>query len=161
MAISHRAAASALEVDARVGTSYPTPFRNEVQSRRKRALGDNFGLTKFGVNLVELPPGSWSSQRHWHTREDEFVYVLAGELTLVTDEGEQALTAGMVTGFPHGQANGHHLINSGDIPAIYLEVGDRDPDDEVFYPDIDLQLIADGEGGRAFTRRDGTPYDEA
>lgn len=158
MSHSHPPAAIALSVDAKTGTSYPQPFRNEVLTRSKRVLGDLFALTKFGVNLVELPPGSWSSQRHWHTHEDEFIYVLDGEITLETDAGLQVLTAGMVAGFPGGEPNGHHLINNGDAPARYLEIGDRDADDEVFYPDIDLQLTADGEGGRVFTRRDGTPY---
>ena len=127
--------------------------------RSKRVLGDLFGLTNYGVNLVELPPGVWSSQRHWHTREDEFIYILSGELTLVTDEGEQLLTTGMVAGFAAGESNGHHLVNKGDTTASYLEIGDRIDEDEVFYPDIDLQLVSDGAGQRTFKRRDGRRYD--
>lgn len=146
------------DVERRVGTTYPEPFRKQVETRSKRLLGDAFGLTRYGVNLVDLPPGQWSSQRHWHTHEDEFVYVLSGELTLVTDRGEEVLTPGMFAGFRAGDANGHHLANNGTDTATYLEIGDRDPGDEVFYPDIDLQLVSDGEGHRVFTRRDGNPY---
>lgn len=159
MTDSRVSAVNASDVEARTGTTYPEPFRNEVSSRSKRVLGDLFGLTNYGVNLVELPPGNWSAQRHWHTREDEFIYVLSGELTLLTDEGSQLLTVGMVVGFPAGEANGHHLVNNGDVTASYLEIGDRIDEDEVFYPDIDLQLVSDGAGARIFTRRDGNPYD--
>lgn len=148
----------AYEVDPRIGSGYPNPFRKQVESRSKRLLGDAFGLTRYGVNLVELMPGAWSSQRHWHTHEDEFVYVLSGELTLVTDGGEQLLTAGMVAGFPAGKANGHHLLNNGDAVASYIEIGDRSAEDEVYYPDIDLQLKPEDAGGRVFTHRDGRPY---
>jgi uncharacterized cupin superfamily protein len=148
----------AYEVDPRIGSGYPKPFRKQVESRSKRLLGDTFGLTRYGVNLVELMPGAWSSQRHWHTHEDEFIYVLSGELTLVTDGGEQLLTAGMVAGFPAGKANGHHLVNNGDAVASYIEIGDRSAEDEVYYPDIDLQLKRQGDGGHVFTHRDGRPY---
>jgi len=158
MTRSRPAAIDARDAAARTGTSYPDPFKKAVAARSKRALGDVFGLTHYGVNLVELSPGSWSSQRHWHTHEDEFVYVLSGTLTLVTDDGETALTAGMVAGFPAGRANGHHFINRGDTPATYLEIGDRNADDDVHYPDIDLQLVAGDDGERVFTHRDGTPY---
>ena len=161
MSSGKRIAKTAADIESRIGTGYPEPFRNQVQSRSKRRLGDAFGLTKYGVNLVELPPGQWSSQRHWHTHEDEFVYVVAGELTLVTDEGEEILTPGMMAGFKAGVKNGHHLVNAGSGTALYLEVGDRNPADEVFYPDIDMQLVADGEGQRVFTRRDGSPYPQA
>lgn len=145
-------------VEARTGTSYPPPFRAAVDGRSKRALGDAFGLRKFGVNLVELRPGAWSAQRHWHSHEDELVYVLAGELTLVTEACEQVLTRGMVAGFPAGRADGHHLVNKGGTVAIYLEIGDRDPDDEVIYPDVDLKYVRTPDGTRIFTRRDGEPY---
>ena len=107
---------------------------------------------------IRLAPGAWSAQRHWHTCEDELVYVLCGELMLVTDEGKQSLTAGMVAGFPAGESNGHHLVNESDATASYLEIGDRIPEDEVFYPDIDLQLVSGQDGDRIFTRRDGEPY---
>jgi uncharacterized cupin superfamily protein len=159
MTDSRTAAIDALDVEAKIGTTYPAPFRKEVAARSKRVLGDLFGLTNYGVNLVELAPGAWSAQRHWHTREDEFVYVLSGELTLVSDEGRHVLTPGMVAGFPAGESNGHHLINTGDADASYLEIGDRISEDEVFYPDIDLQLVADGKGEHVFTHRDGKPYD--
>jgi uncharacterized cupin superfamily protein len=155
---SHAPAIRAHEVKPRTGSSYPDPFRKPVESRSKRALGDLFGLTNYGVNLVELPPGAWSSQRHWHTHEDEFVYVLSGELTLVTDNGEQRLTAGMAAGFPAGEANGHHLVNNGHSAAFYLEIGNRSREDAVYYPDIDLQVIRNGDGKHVFTHRDGKPY---
>jgi uncharacterized cupin superfamily protein len=159
MADSHAAAIIARDAEGRTGTTYPEPFRKDVESRSKRVLGELFGLTNYGVNLVELPPGVWSSQRHWHTREDEFVYVLSGELTLVTDDGEQLLTSGMVAGFPAGKSNGHHLINKGVSSASYLEIGNRIDEDEVFYPDIDLQLVSDGTGQRVFTDRNGQRYE--
>lgn len=142
---------------ARTGSGYPAAFRAVVGAREKRALGDPFGLDGFGVNLVRLPPGCWSSQRHWHTLEDELVYVLEGELVLVTDAGEQTMTAGMVAGFPAGEPNGHHLVNRSDRDAVYLEVGSRIPEDETDYPDIDLVLkVRDGQ--QVFEHRDGTPY---
>jgi uncharacterized cupin superfamily protein len=145
-------------VPARRGSSYPEPFRAQVEGRTKRALGDAVGLSQFGVNLVELQPGCWSAQRHWHTHEDEFVYVLEGELTLVTDAGEQVLRAGMAAGFPAGTPDGHHLINRTDRPAVYLEVGTRHEDvDEVDYPDIDMAVRQHG-GRRMFVRKSGEPY---
>jgi uncharacterized cupin superfamily protein len=145
-------------VPARQGSSYPAPFRAEVESRQKRPLGDALGLSQFGVNLVLLPPGCWSSQRHWHTDEDEFVYVLEGELTLVTDAGEQLLRPGTAAGFPAGKADGHHLINRTGRPAIYLEVGSRRDDvDQVDYPDIDMAVrLVDGR--QMFVRKSGEPY---
>lgn len=155
---SPRAAVDASAVESRTGSSYPESFRDPVAGRSKRALGDAFGLTRYGVNLVELQPGAWSAQRHWHTHEDEFVYVLAGELTLVTEAGERVMTAGMVAGFPAGEANGHHLVNHSGTVSVYLEIGDRNPSDEVFYPDIDLLLKRVPGGERVFTNREGLPY---
>ncbi len=146
------------KIEARTGTGYPDPFRENVVSRAKRALGDAFGLSRYGVNLVDLSPGTWSSQRHWHTHEDEFIYVISGQLTLITDAGEQILTPGMVAGFPAGDSDGHHLINKSDEAAAYLEVGDRKSQDEVFYPDIDLLYKVNAEGEHEFTNRDGVPY---
>ncbi len=146
------------ELEARTGTGYPEPFRENVVARAKRALGDAFGLSRYGVNLVDLSPGTWSSQRHWHTHEDEFIYVISGQLTLITDAGEQILTPGMVAGFPAGDSDGHHLINKSDETASYLEVGDRNSQDEVFYPDIDLLYKVNDEGEHEFTNRDGVPY---
>jgi uncharacterized cupin superfamily protein len=148
-------------VPARRGSSYPAPFRAEVESRQKRPLGDALGLSQFGVNLVLLPPGCWSSQRHWHTHEDEFVYVLEGELTLVTDAGEQLLRPGTAAGFPAGKADGHHLINRTDRPATYLEVGTRRDDvDEVDYSDIDM-AVRHRDGAQMFVRKSGEPYSSA
>lgn len=145
-------------VEARTGTGYPEPFRANVAARSKRALGDAFGLSRYGVNLVDLPPGVWSSQRHWHSHQDEFIYIVAGRLTLVTDAGEQILTPGMVVGFPAGRRDGHHLINRTDETATYLEIGDRDARDETVYPDIDLLYRLNDRGEREFTHRDGVRY---
>jgi uncharacterized cupin superfamily protein len=148
-------------VPARRGSSYPEPFRAAVEAREKRPLGDALGLTQFGVNLVLLPPGCWSSQRHWHTHEDEFVYVLDGELTLVTDTGERVLRAGMAAGFAAGTADGHHLINRTSRPATYLEVGTRRDDvDEVDYPDIDM-AVRHRDGRQMFVKKNGEPYGPA
>ena len=145
------------DVPARAGSSYPEAFREPCRTRIKRALGDALGLSNFGVNLVTLPPGAWSAQRHWHSREDEFVYVLEGELTLISEGGEQALGAGHAAGFPAGRADGHHLVNKGSAPATYLEVGDRRREDTVTYPDVDLHLTP-GPEGRVFTDTQGKPY---
>ena len=145
-------------LEPHIGSSYPEPFRAAVAGRAKRALGDALGLTHFGVNQVRLPPGCASSQRHWHSHEDEFVYVLDGEITLLTDAGLQVLTAGMVAGFPAGRADGHQLVNRSDRDAVYLEVGDRNPAaDEVTYPDIDMRLRT-VHGEYQFQHKDGTPY---
>jgi uncharacterized cupin superfamily protein len=137
------------------GSVYPEPFRARLGTRAKRPIGSALGLTHFGVNLTRLEPGAWSALRHWHSQEDEFVYVLEGEVTLVTDAGEQPLRAGMVAGFAAGVADGHHLINRTDRPALYLEVGDRAPDDEVRYPDVDL-FLSRREG--VFRHASGEPY---
>ncbi|HLI13618.1 MAG TPA: cupin domain-containing protein [Alphaproteobacteria bacterium] len=142
------------QLPIRTDSSYPEPFRAAVAARRKRALGDAAGLSQFGVNLVDLPPGCWSSQRHWHTGEDEFIYVLEGEVTLITDAGAQRLTAGFAAGFPAGQSDGHHLVNRSDRPARYLEVGTRSKSDTCHYPDIDLVLSESG----SFTDKKGNPY---
>lgn len=144
-------------VTPRTGSAYPTPFDEAVAGRAKRALGDALDLNQFGVNLVTLPPGTWSSQRHWHMNEDEFVYVLEGEVTLVTDAGETVLTPGMAAGFPAGRADGHHLINRSSSPVLYLEVGTRAETEEAQYSDIDM--MARKENGRfLFTHKDGEPY---
>lgn len=145
-------------VEVRKGSSYPEPWKTACGDREKQALGDALGLDDFGVNLVRLPPGALSSQRHWHSHEDEFVYVLEGELTLITDSGSQVLTPGMAAGFPAGEGDGHHMANKGKVWAVYLEVGSRLLDDEVTYPDIDLALTNGRHGKRRFTRKDGTPY---
>jgi len=144
-------------VSPQLGSIYPAPFGDPLAGREKRALGDALKLTQFGVNLVTLAPGGWSSQRHWHANEDEFNYVLRGEVTLVTDAGEKVLVPGMAAGFPAGKANGRHLINRCDGPAIYLEVGTRAESEEAQYSDIDM--MARKEGGRfVFMRKNGEPY---
>ncbi|MGH8162737.1 MAG: cupin domain-containing protein [Rhodanobacteraceae bacterium] len=122
----------------------------------RRALGDAGGLSNFGVNLLELPPGTWSSQRHWHSAEDEFVYVLSGEVDLIDDDGEQTLRAGDCAAFPKAKANGHHLINRSNAMAVCLEVGTRSSDDVCTYSDIDLHI---GPGrSTGYTHKDGEPY---
>jgi uncharacterized cupin superfamily protein len=138
-------------------SDYPPPFHELVATRERRRLGDALGLKNFGVNLLRLPPGCASSQRHWHTRQDEFVYMLAGAVVLVTDAGEQTLTAGMAAGFPAGTGDGHHVINRGAADALLLEVGDRTPGDEVDYSDIDM-MIRWIDGEERFLRKDGTAY---
>jgi uncharacterized cupin superfamily protein len=142
----------------RRGSGYPEPFRAAVEGRIKRVLGDAFGLTQFGINLVEMPPGCWSSQRHWHSHEDEFVYVVSGELVLVTDAGEQPMRKGMVAGFKAGRADGHHLINRSSAPAVYLEIGTRIAEDETVYSDIDMEARPLPEGGHVFVHKNGEPY---
>lgn len=141
-------------VEGRTGSLYPPEFQAAVAGRVKRRLGDALGLSDFGVNLVELPPGSASALRHWHSAEDEFIYVLSGTLTLVTDAGEQELPAGTCAGFPKNAGDGHCLRNKGDEPATYLEVGSRNPADRVVYSDVDMVL----ERRLVFARKDGTPY---
>ena len=126
--------------------------------REVRALGDALGLTRIGINMARLLPGKESSMRHWHTCEDEFVYVLEGELTLRTDAGEQLLRAGMCAGFPAGRADGHHFINRSAQPASYLVVSNRDPEDTAHYSDPDVDLMWSPTHARfKMTRRDGTP----
>jgi len=144
-----------LKVNNRSG--YPEPYRSKVLPREKRALGDASGLTKIGINHTTLWPGAASSMRHWHTEEDELVYVLSGELILVTDAGEQTLKAGQCAGFPAGFANGHQLVNRGQEPAVYLEISNRDKSDAAHYPDIDLRWNAPETPGK-FSHKDGTPY---
>ena len=141
-------------VPQRKGSGYPAPFAASAGARIKQALGNAGGLSDFGVNLTRLPPGAWSSQRHWHTSEDEFVYILSGELTLITDAGEQTLSTNDCAAFPKNVPDGHHLINRGDEMAIYLEIGTRSADDSCSYPDIDLHV--DGDAG--YTHKDGTPF---
>src|SRR6059058_6405980 len=136
------------------GTFYPPPFDEPCRPRRRQKLGDPAGLTQFGVNLLVLPPGAWSSQRHWHTAEDEFVYVLSGELTLVTDAGEEIFRAGDCVAFPKNAPNGHHFINKSHALATCLEIGSRADDDVCDYPDIDLHI--DAKVGY-YTHKDGTP----
>ena len=140
-----------------VGTLYPPPFDVPCRARERTKLGDAAGLSQFGVNLLRLPPGAWSSQRHWHTGGDEFVYVVSGEVVLVTDEREEALRAGDSAGFPAGDTNGHCLQNRSKDAAQVLEIGTRVPGDSAYYSDIDMVAPAGGKPA-AYTRRDGTPY---
>lgn len=142
-------------VPARQGAGYPAPFDQPCAGRVRRRLGDAGGLTDFGLNLMHLPPGNWSSQRHWHSHEDEFVYVLSGELILVEDGGETVLRAGDGAAFPKNSRNGHHMINRGTEPATYLEVGSRQPMDLTTCSDIDM-MSANADG--RFVHKDGTPY---
>ena len=142
-------------VPLRKGTGYPAEFNAQCAERTRRRIGDAGGLVDFGVNLMTLPPGGWSSQRHWHSHEDEFVYVLDGELTLVEDDGETVLVAGECAAFPKGTGSGHHLQNRSATLAVYLEVGSRDPGDLTTCSDIDM--MSSNVDGR-FTRKDGTPY---
>lgn len=142
-------------VPVRKGSGYPSPFDEPCSTRTRRRLGDAGGIKDFGVNLMTLPPGAWSSQRHWHSHEDEFVYVLEGEVTLVEDQGRTLLRAGECVAFPKGTGNGHHLINESLAVAIFLEVGSRHPDDLTTCSDIDMKS-ANSDG--RFVRKDGTPY---
>lgn len=139
----------------RQGTDYPAPHDGPVRERRRRRLGDAAGLTAFGVNRLELDPGVWSSQRHHHSLEDEFVIVLQGEVVLVEDEGETVLRAGDCAAFKAGTGVAHHLINRSSQLAVVLEVGSREERDVTVYPDIDMVWPA---GGPAYLHRDGTPY---
>jgi uncharacterized cupin superfamily protein len=145
-------------VEVRTGTTYPDVYKDGVEAREKRVIGDPLGLTQFGVNRVRLAPGVMSSQRHWHSHEDEFVIILEGELTLITDAGEQILSAGMAAGFPAASGDGHHLINRTDRDAVYLEVGGRDGQDDVDYPDIDM-IRRTRDGKRVFLHKDEAPYE--
>ena len=137
------------------GTAYPAPFDAPCRARRRWRLGDAAGLTQFGVNLLRLPPGAWSSQRHWHTREDEFLVVLEGEVVLVTEAGEEILAAGDCAGFRAGEPDAHHLQNRSDRDVVVLEIGGRCPgEDACDYPDIDLRANAAGD----YLHKDGSPY---
>jgi uncharacterized cupin superfamily protein len=153
-----RPAADPNELEIRTTSGYPEPYRSRVLPREKRALGDAVGLTKIGVNLTTLMPGKESSMRHFHTHEDELVYVLEGELVLCTDDEEQVLAPGTYAGFPAGARNGHHFINRSDRPVRYLEISNRDPNDVAEYtdPEVDLAVRRGPDGKFVFTRRDGS-----
>ena len=143
-----------LNLPQRKGSQYPAPFDKPCQARLRAALGDAAGLTDFGVNLLQLAPGGWSSQRHWHSVEDEFIWVLQGEVILVTEKGEELLQAGECAGFKAGIVDGHHLQNRSNAVALILEVGSRRPQEDITeYPDIDLRWGPTGK-----THKDGTPY---
>jgi uncharacterized cupin superfamily protein len=141
------------------GSRYPAPFDRPCQERSNRQLGVAAGLTQFGVNLTRLPPGTWSSQRHWHSHEDEFIYVLEGEVVLIEDEGETVLPAGSAAGFKAGVQNGHHLVNRGDQVALLLTVGSRSDEDYGEYSDIDMKFLPGRYAGKSgFFHKDGTRY---
>jgi uncharacterized cupin superfamily protein len=136
-----------------VGSGYPPPYGEPCAARVRTRLGDAAGLTDFGVNLLRLPPGTWSSQRHWHTAEDEFVYILEGEVVLVTDACEETLRPGDCAGFKAGAEDGHHLQNRSQADTVLLEVGSRKTEDAGDYPDIDMRFSPDG-----YTHKDGSPF---
>jgi uncharacterized cupin superfamily protein len=138
-------------------SNYPKLFATRVQGREKRALGDVFGLSNFGVNLTRLAPGAISALRHAHSKQDEFVYILQGHPTLLTDDGATPLAPGMCAGFKAGSGNGHQLVNETSADVVYLEVGDRTPGDEGSYPDDDLKALM-VDGAWKFVHKDGTPY---
>lgn len=145
------------------GSTYPQPYDEPCKERSGIRLGIAAGLTQFGVNLVTLAPGAWSSQRHWHEKEDELVYVVSGQLVLVEDDGEVVLEAGEAAGWKAGVHNGHHLVNRSGTSATFLAIGTRDDADWGEYPDIDLRFEpsrydrAGGPGG-GFAHKDGRPY---
>jgi uncharacterized cupin superfamily protein len=138
----------------RIGSSYPAPYDEPCRRRAYRRLGEAAGLTQYGVSLVRLPPGAWSSQRHWHMHEDELVYVLEGELTLVTDGGEELMRAGDCAGFKAGTRDGHHLQNRSSRDGVFLVVGTRNPEDWGEYSDLDMTFS----NQHGFRHKDGTPY---
>lgn len=141
----------------RTGCGYPPPFDQPCRDRARRRLGDAGGLTDFGVNLLELASGAWSSQRHWHSAEDEFVWVLEGEVTLIDDDGEHVLRAGECAAFPKGDRNGHHLVNRSDTVVRCLEVGSRKPDEDACdYPDVDLRIGPGRDAG--YMHKNGIPW---
>ena len=141
-------------VPVQIGTYYPPQFNEQCKDRERQSLGEAGGISDFGVNLTKVPPGNWSSQRHSHSHEDEFVFVLEGELTLVEDDSETLLRAGECAAFPKGTGNGHHLVNKTDKMASYLEVGSRQIDDVTTCSDVDLQCT----NRSGFTHKDGRPY---
>jgi uncharacterized cupin superfamily protein len=150
-------ALDAAQVPEHSTTGYPDPYRSRVAGRHKRRLGDAVGLKNFGVNLTRLEPGAESSMRHWHSKQDEFIYVLEGEVTLVTDAGRQKIKPGMAAGFPAGKPDAHQLVNETKKPVLYLEIGDRTPGDGATYADVDMAArVVDGKW--VFTHKDGSPY---
>jgi uncharacterized cupin superfamily protein len=152
-----RPALDPMTLEPRTGSGYPEPYRSRVLPREKRQLGNALGLTKIGINHTTLLPGKESSMRHWHTHEEEFIYVLSGEVILRTDAGEQVLKAGMCAGFALETTDGHQLLNRSNEPACYLEVSNRDSQDEGLYSEVDLRWNAPDARG-TFTRKDGSKF---
>ena len=146
------------KIPPRTTSNYPAEFRKVVEGRSKRPIGNAAGLTQFGINQTTLKPGAASSLRHWHVQEDELVYVLDGELTLIENESETILKAGDAAGFKAGVANGHQLVNKSSRDATYLEIGTRSKGEIAHYTDVDLALAYDAEGKMIFTRKSGEPY---
>ena len=149
---------AAVDVSESNSSSYPEAFQHVTKERHVRRLTDTAGLTNFGVNIVRLAPGGQSSCRHAHSTQDEFVYVLEGELVLETDAGRETVGEGTCIGFPAGIGDAHRFVNASQSDARFLVVGDRSPGDIVIYPDVDLHAAFDNEGRFRFTRKDGTPY---
>ncbi len=146
------------DIEVQTGSRvYPEGFRDGFEGRAKQALGNGAYLTQFGVNRVVLAPGASSANRHWHEKDDEFIFVLDGELTLLTNAGDQLLIAGNAAGFPAGVADAHQVINKSDAPATYLEIGSRDENEVAHYPDIDLHLSCE-DGQYKFSNKKGDPY---
>ena len=145
-------------VPVKTGSIYPAPFKAMADARARQALGDAGGLTQFGVNLTRLPPGAASAQRHWHEAEDELVFVVSGEVTLIEDGGETPLRAGEAATFKAGHPDGHHLVNRSGADAVVLEIGTRASEERGHYPDVDLIYEKRG-GGIRFTNKAGEPYD--
>jgi uncharacterized cupin superfamily protein len=142
-------------VPERRDSNYPKPFDQQVGPFVRQRLGDAGGLTQFGVNRLQLPPGSWSGQRHWHSQDDEFILVIFGELVLITDSGEQLMRAGDCAAFPANTTNGHHMVNRSQSVAVCIEVGSRNANDAVMYPDIDMVFDPALDG---YSHKDGSAY---
>jgi uncharacterized cupin superfamily protein len=152
------AAIEAVSAPARVPMlTFPEPLASLMKGRTRHPLGNQFGLTNFGVNLTCLPPGSISAPRHSHSHQDEFLYILEGTPVLVTNAGETPLRPGMCAGFKAGSGNAHHLRNGSDTTVVYLEIGDRTAGDVVTYPDDDIQIARMADGRLQVVRKDGSP----
>lgn len=152
-----------IDIDAlpwRTGSSYPAPHDQAMEGRRQKRLGDPAGLTQFGANLVRLEPGALSSLRHWHEKQDEFLVVLSGALTLVDDHGETPLQAGDCCAFPAGDPNGHHIVNRSDQPGSFVVVGTRTSEETGWYSDVDMKVEASN-GEMRFATNDGRRVGEA
>jgi uncharacterized cupin superfamily protein len=148
----------ALEMEGDTYNPFPEPFKTQLGCSECKSLGDPFSISQFGINLEILEPDAQSSLRHWHTESDEFIYVLAGQLVLISDDSEQVLSPGMCVGFPAGVRNGHHLVNRSDEQASFLVVGSRIAGDEVHYPDDNFKWVVEHSGEWVPSRKDGTPY---
>lgn len=159
--MTHKIDLAALPV--RIGTGYPPPHDGPCKARESKAIGLAGGLSQYGVNLVRLKPGVWTGQRHWHSDEDEFVWVVEGEAVLETDQGQEVFRAGDCVCFPAGVANAHHFRNESKADAVLLTVGTRSNTDECHYPDIDLAARPGryATGPAAFVHKDGSPYSRA